>query len=408
MKNKDIKYLKNIDKPPAVLAGYYPIIALGAIRSFAKENIPTFLISYKKSEAFFSKYTTGFICPDPLTDEGGFIEYLIDFGKNLETKGVLFPITDREILPTLKWKKKLEKYFFIPMADLNIVDQLFNKKKLYKLLKELNINHPKTYFPENISDVEQLRKRIQYPCIIKPTYHNKILDELGVKLFKVDSKEELVEKTKRFFQNNSDFIIQEFVPSIDSDFYHLGYFIDKSNSYKISFPFHRVRGFPLNKGGCSFVENIDQPELEQIIEYIIKEIKFFGVLEAEFVKDKRNQSFKLIEINPRFWKTISYPSSRGLNFPVFAYNSAIGISVSENHLNEIDMKWIDFRTDIISGLQNVIKKNISLQSWLRSYQCKKELSVFSRNDPLPFLVLIANGIFGSIPYLLHFNTNAFF
>ena len=106
-----------------------------------------------------SRYCTGIICPHPKNNRDGYIDFLLNLGKKLNHKGVLFPIGDVELLATLKNRRKLEQYYHMPIAELEVVEKFLNKRSFYKTLEKFNIPHPKTYFPRDISDVEAISKK---------------------------------------------------------------------------------------------------------------------------------------------------------------------------------------------------------------------------------------------------------
>ena len=105
----------------------------------------------------------------------------------------MFPIGDIETLAILKDKSKLEKYYHIPIADLKITELMLNKYLFYQTLEKLNIEHPKTYFPKDITDLEEICKKISYPCILKPYFSAIFVINFKTKLFKVESKEQLIQ-----------------------------------------------------------------------------------------------------------------------------------------------------------------------------------------------------------------------
>jgi predicted ATP-grasp superfamily ATP-dependent carboligase len=152
------------DIPIAFILGKYTTTGIGIVRCLKQKKIPIIWIdSNSKHVGFYSRYCKGLICPDPKNNADEYINFLLQIGEKLNHKGVLFPIRDIEVITTLKYKSKLEKFFQIPFADLSITEKLLNKKIFYKILEDLNIEFPKTYFPKDFSEVEKISKKITYP-----------------------------------------------------------------------------------------------------------------------------------------------------------------------------------------------------------------------------------------------------
>ena len=82
-----------IKKYPAVVLGMFETgLAIG--RSLGRNGIRVFGLDFKKDVGFYSKYIRAEICPNPLTDEKKFLDYLIKFSNKFEHKPVLFVTSD--------------------------------------------------------------------------------------------------------------------------------------------------------------------------------------------------------------------------------------------------------------------------------------------------------------------------
>ena len=93
-------YLKDFDErtPVAVILGKYSTSNLGAIHSLAAYHIPTVVVDARRQSSFFSRYTIGVQSPDPARFPEEYIAFLIELGRRLPDKGVLFPTGDTETL----------------------------------------------------------------------------------------------------------------------------------------------------------------------------------------------------------------------------------------------------------------------------------------------------------------------
>ena len=139
--------IKKIDEPIAFLLGIYLTTGLGFMRSIGRKGIPIIWLDYNpKQIGFLSKYCSGIICPHPKNNEKEYIDLLLNIGEKLSQKGVLFPTGDIETIAILKNRHKLEKFFRIPMADLEIAEIFLNKRIFYQTLKKHDIPHPLTFF----------------------------------------------------------------------------------------------------------------------------------------------------------------------------------------------------------------------------------------------------------------------
>ena len=207
------KNIKKVDEPIAFLLGIYLTTGMGVLRSLGRRGIPVFWLDYNPEQiGFHSKYCTGILCPDPKNNEKEYIDFLLNIGEKLSKKGVLFPIGDIETITILKNRNKLEKYFRIPMADLEISDIFLNKRIFYQTLAKHNLSHPNTYFPDDISELKDVSKKIEYPCIVKPLYSGFFRYDFDTKFFIAKSSNNLIKSYNEALSKNHDVMIQEIIP----------------------------------------------------------------------------------------------------------------------------------------------------------------------------------------------------
>ena len=141
--NKDAIFFKDIEKPIAFVFGDDNVSILGVIRNLGKVNIPSVVLNSKKKRQIFSfsKYCINIVCPDPVNNEKKFIDFLLDLGKKLKVKGVLFPTSDIHVYKLLKHRTLLEEYFIFPVAELNVVEKLLDKTNFYLRLTSWDHRH---------------------------------------------------------------------------------------------------------------------------------------------------------------------------------------------------------------------------------------------------------------------------
>jgi predicted ATP-grasp superfamily ATP-dependent carboligase len=163
--------------------------------------------------------------------------------------------------------------------------------------------------------------------------------------------------------------------------------------------YRRIRDWPQRFGNGCLIESVYEPELEEITTRLIKKIGYHGIVDVEFKKDARDDSFKIIEINPRCWMQNSFPTRCGINFPYMAYMDAIGKDFEKQIYNGKHIKWLFMPQDVLSILQLIRQGDLTFKNCIKSLQGSKEYGIFSSDDPLPFFVLLSNLIFRPKEYI---------
>jgi len=394
--------LEDAGKPIAFVLGGSAVGGLGVIRNLAKMGIPTVALDSDRKQVFiYSKYCKKFICPDAKNNEEDYIDFLLSLGEQLNEKGVLIPTGDVETLAILKHRDKLEKYYKFPMAQLEVAEKFLNKHIFYKLLEKLDIPHAKTYFPNDISTLEHISEKVTYPCIVKPAYSAYFTSDFQTKLFTANSKEELIQCCNKADEKNHEILVQEIIPGEESKEYGFNTYYDHNFNPVGIFTYQTIRGRPHMFGINCSIQQASLPELEEIVTSIVKKIKYYGIVDAEFKKDPRDNSFKLIEVNARAWMQIDLPTRCGINIPYIAYMDTIGENIEKPVLAEDGVKWFNMFEDLDSAIESIMKGRLSFHDWINSYRGKKEYAVFKWDDPIPFLVSVAKAIFHLFPYFLN-------
>lgn len=378
------RFIKNTNEPIALVFGL-DINGLGVVRSLGRRGIPVIAIDPNRQKmGRFSRYCKAVICPDPKQQEEDYVNLLLALGKMMNSKGVIIQSEEADILTILKHKNELEKYYRIPMADFDIIEALVDKGKFYKMLEELNMPHPKTFFPNDIFDVKKISREITYPYIVKPIFSPDFNKEFHVKVFKASSTKELINAYDKATSNGHKVVIQEVIPGDDNNIYGFGSYMNKKFELKGAIIYKKIRGYPKGFGNCSLIESTWEPEILKLSLELLGSINYYGISEIEFKRDIRDNSFKIIEMNARTWWQNRLASRCGADLPFMAYIDALHGKVDEIISKKEGVKWLYMFSDLRSSFESIMKGELSLVGYINSLRGEKEYAIFAWDDPLPF------------------------
>jgi predicted ATP-grasp superfamily ATP-dependent carboligase len=379
--------------PGAVVTGG-DFQALGVIKSLGRKGIPVHVLDNELSIGRFSRYCKKFsFAPNPAREEE-YLGFLMDYAKRLELdKWVLYANNDRVVCLLSKHKKTLEEHYRIPTPDWESIKYVFNKKNTYQLAESLGIPAPKTYYPQDVYDLEKLD--LSFPVVIKPATRDLFFEKFRKKAFLIQNKQHLLQiyKTVCAVIHPSEVLIQEFIPAGPKHLYSFCPFF-KQGKVVARIMARRSRQHPMDFGqATTFAETVQIPELEDMGKKFLAKINYYGLAEVEFMYDTRDKQYKFLEVNARVWGWHTLAIGAGINMPYLLFQDMTGqplqIPSSWN-----DMKWLRLITDMPTVMSEVLKGRMSLAEYVSSLKGKKELAVFSLDDPLPFFAEIL-----MIPYL---------
>ena len=140
-----------------------------------------------------------------------------------------------------------------------------------------------------------------------------------------------------------------------------------------------------------FIEKSQQTELFHKIKELVKETKFNGIFEIEFLIDQ-NDNFYFLEINFRSscW-TYAYTKC-GINLPIMYSQSVIDgkINTSEEHICKLPFKFMNVIPDFKINVKN---GNLTFTKWVKDFLDIDCSFYFNKKDIMPFLYFIKNKIF---------------
>jgi len=387
-----LESLYKSEKPVPIICDSF-INTLGLVRSFGEEGINSIVIDFKKGIATASKYASWIKSPHPKEEES-FILFLIALGKKLRTKGFILVTNDIWLLPIARNKKRLEKYFIVPMSNWDIVNNALNKTFLYDFAKRYHISHPKTCIIKNLDiDYDKL-KGLRYPIILKPsmtTDFTGVVEEPRNTIVK-DEKDlkRWLESIRKYQFKNIEIIAQEYIPGGIETLYTITSYTDMNGQLKAFSIGHKIRQYPLNAGTITSGKVIYNELLYNTAKDFFQKFKFHGIANTEFKYDERDNSFKLIEINARPGKWNYSACATGINLPLIAYKDLIFNDTSDGILfNKKELIWIDGLNDYIAYIKINHKYFWSIKnliSWWKSFDDKsnKVYAIFNIHDMKPF------------------------
>jgi predicted ATP-grasp superfamily ATP-dependent carboligase len=145
----------------------------------------------------------------------------------------------------------------------------------------------------------------------------------------------------------------------------------------------RRRQHPPEFGRAStYVETIDNPELEELAERFLRSIGYYGLVEVEFKRDPRGGEYKLLDVNPRLWTWFTLGARAGVDFPHLGFRIAQGERPAEVRARA-GARWVRMGTDLLAAGAELRGRRLSPLAYLRSLRPPIEYAVFAADDPRP-------------------------
>lgn len=272
-----------------------------------------------------------------LNEKYAFLEVLKNYSlKNKHKKLILIPGNDEYTKLIVENTEYLKEYYYFNVCSEEILNSFLSKNKFYETYKN-KLDLPKTYIftcgKEKI-DLKNI-SYFMYPLILKPCnavnyFKNEFPGQ--AKVFKIESEEELLEIIKRIEKSGyrEEIIIQEFIPGDDSLLFDSMFYVGTDKKAKlmsfaqIGLQEHTKEGV----GNCTVLVNgYNEFNNTDIIKYKLKdfleEIGYQGYCEVDLKFDRRDNKFKVFEINARQARCGYYLTACGYNMAKYLVDDLI-------------------------------------------------------------------------------------
>ncbi|HSB11294.1 MAG TPA: carboxylate--amine ligase [Blastocatellia bacterium] len=385
----------NSSEKPAALVFNCHVTGLAVARSLGRRGVPVIgLDRDEKGYGLHSRYTAvAGRCPYPLDNERAFIDLLVEIGKALKQKAVLFPCLDEWVFGVARNASELGEYFILPFSDIETVERILDKNLLYRKCEERGISIPRTYYVGE-QTAQQISAEISYPCIVKPALQREFTNEFGEKVLRANTREDFLALSER--AGHHPLLAQEIVGAGVDSFYSLCSYIGRDGNAKGTFVGRKLEQYPPDFGTACLV---DSRFVEEIVERgvdILNQFGYHGISEVEFIYDDRSRDFKLLDINTRVWKWIGLPIRAGIDLPWLAYADAAYGYVAPAPKQRDGLRWVYLKDYIALRRTRAGARETTLthDEWLDliSGRGREDSAivdaVLASDDPEPFVQMI--------------------
>ncbi len=245
----------------------------------------------------------------------------------------------------LKLSEKLSKNGIkILGTSFKSIDLCEDRDMFSKLMKDLNVQQPKSDIVFNYKEAKKAIKLIQFPIVIRPSY------VLGGRAMRIVNNVEELENyfNSNFIVNNKSILIDEFLvgaKELDVDA------ISDGKDIFICGILEHIEEAGVHSGdsACSLPPQTLSlkiiNELKRITKLISKKLKIVGFINIQYaIKDDK---IFVIEVNPRASRTVPFISkSKGIPLAKLATKIMLGKKLDNFNLNEKDSNYVTVKESV--------------------------------------------------------------
>jgi predicted ATP-grasp superfamily ATP-dependent carboligase len=304
---------------------------------------------------------------------------------------VLFPTTDTALLTLSKLLDELEGYVTsLPTREL--IETMVVKSRFYASLRQWGIPHPQTVYPDSDS-WPTMMQQLSFPLFLRPVQSLPFAKMFRRKGFIAHNRQDIKTYLHLAETTGHQLMLQEIIPGHTTNEYVLRGFLDKQSQPAILMANQRVRRLGLLPPNAvkKSIPLAQVAEFAEIILTYLQKIRYTGLFTAEFKQDPRDGQFKLFEINARSGGSNDLARVCGVNHVLAAYREALGETPRVRSEYDADVYQIQLKVDLYQHVWRILHGQ-SISTMVAPYRGKKCWLIFSKDDPVPFIVDILTSI----------------
>ena len=392
-------------QPTAIVMNMF-YTGLGIARSLGKRGIPVIGLSAQRGiYGNFTRYAKIVSSPDSRRNPEQLADFLLTFGRQLDQPAIIFPTRDDDLLFLDRFREELSPNFKLAIPEHMVLHACLNKWETYQWTQRMDVPGPSTWFIESPENLRRILDSVKYPCVLKPVSAHQWRqgDNWSIvgarKAIGISSPQELLAEYAHIARAGKSALVQEMIPGPDNALVIVACYLDSQSRWVAGFNTQKVVQVPEGFGTGCIVQAADYPELTAPTARLLGAMRFTGTAEVEYKWDSASGTYKLIEINPRFWDQHRLSDGCGIDLPYLAYAEHAGLPLPVLQPRTSTVKWIAEDTFITTALTMLWKRDPKLKSLFRSARGNRIYAIWSASDPLPsllyFTVRFAPGIFAS-------------
>lgn len=270
-------------------------------------------------------------------DLDNFNEDLKLIENSIKDELVFFPLEEDKILKFYDYLETGNSKIKSLLPSKNIFNLVREKKDFSKFCILNNISVPKEYTFQEIENLEQLPSKI----ILKPSIGS---GSIGIKF--ADTKDDF---NNINIADKSTYLIQERIEN-GKDILG-GFFLFDKGKFISYYGHKRIRTYP-EEGGVTVYSKVDySEEIKELGIELLKKLNWSGIAMVEFLYDKNDNSYKIIELNPRAWGSIMLSEFSNSKMIKNYVNISLNNKIEDSKLNDdVFIRWF-FPWDLISYIK---------------------------------------------------------
>ena len=368
----------------AIVVSAGRVTSMAVTRSLGERGVPLVVLHWEGNDqvASVSRYARETLdVPHPERESRAFVERLVGLAPRL-AGAVLVPTSDDGVKVLAQHKAELARHFVVACPDWSVAERYIDKRYTYELAERLGVPIPRTVVPESAAEVERYAATAAYPCLVKPRESHLYAPRFGEKVTVVRSAAELRAAYAAAAEAGLEVMLQELIEGPDP--ISVNYNAYRADGEVLAeCTARKVRLSPPRFGTPRVVRSEEVPEVVGPGRAILEGLGLDGPSCTEFKLDRRDGTYKLLEVNGRHNRSSLLSTASGINFPWIEFRHLTAGERPGPLRARPGLYWIDEMEELRYGITRAGRDGAGPRDLLRPWVREHVFAVLDPRDPGP-------------------------
>lgn len=321
-------------KKPVLILGMVPRITTPVARSLARHGISVDVATFSTIERQGgSRAIRNFWrVPDPDISSAAFVDAIRTLIRE-NHHDMLIPTNDLALSAIVQHHDSFQDLVHLACPPPEIARRVLDKNQTLETARQCGIRMPRTFLVSSSAELSQLGQNLSFPIVLKPS-EKQSTDEFKTSV--IHDRQSLQQRFHASRRFTPPMLVQEFCAGEGVGIEVLMH----TGEPVVAFQHRRLKELPPG-GGVAVVAIAEalNPELLYSSVQLLRALEWEGVAMVEFKVDAIMGIATLMEVNGRYWGSISLPLQAGLDFPLYHWALVHGEVPEIPATYRIGTKW---------------------------------------------------------------------
>lgn len=326
-------------------------------------------------------------------------EKLIETGKKLNKKSVLFPVQDSVVQLISENREELQKYFYFIIPSKKKVNLFLDKTSFHEWAIEHGFPVPESFIVSSEKELTSVLSKVKYPVIIKPYLKTKKWDILSPnnKAFLLMKKQDIDFISFNLFNASRKLIIQQWISGGDDCVHFCLTYFNRDGQELAYYTGKKLLQWPPYCGSTAMAVGTLNSEVHDLTKKLFLKACFCGIGSLEFKQNEEDKKYYIIE--PTIGRNdlqSNVATAGGVNLTQIALSDIFAGKEKQINYRKSKGVWIEENGVIDAIRQDLTKTKFIFESLTELTTKKISFAYFNHRDPMPFFYLLRNKIYRKI------------